>query len=327
MEVNRLSRPTENQEGIQKYILDGVITVIDVENWKGYEDTSFTAKLQARFTDLVVWNKWEDVDERRFDECLDRLADLEVDVATVRSKRGWVPMKALLGLDRRMEVRLEELESRHEHEHHESGHDHDAEGNHHSEVEVLSISLMVGLEDGERRNTVMDVEKLEELLKSAPKDEVYRIKAIMKTDYLPLSSDGISSTAMGKRSTNGVEINGFKKEDGNNDNEIGNWEKQPVSCILNWAFGRWTFFEIPSSSSLKQEKETGTVSGQQKQQQQDNPDGVNGLTKTVDPILRMTVVLARGEGEKWKKRIQQKKWLCVKNQDENESILTVEIKR
>ena len=41
MEVNRLAKDTGN------YVLDGVLSVVDVENWKGYEDTSYTAKVQA----------------------------------------------------------------------------------------------------------------------------------------------------------------------------------------------------------------------------------------------------------------------------------------
>ena len=47
MEVNRLSRETGH------YVLDGVMSVIDVENWKGYEDTSMTAKIQV-CTDVSV---------------------------------------------------------------------------------------------------------------------------------------------------------------------------------------------------------------------------------------------------------------------------------
>jgi G3E family GTPase len=86
MEVNRLSRYFSPQpfssdafvdivrETNGAYTLDGVITVIDVENWKGYEDTSYTAKIQARYTDLIVFNKWELAGERRMDECLDRMA-------------------------------------------------------------------------------------------------------------------------------------------------------------------------------------------------------------------------------------------------------------
>src|SRR5690606_26938890 len=42
LEVNRLARETG------KYVLDGVVSVLDVENWKGYEDTSYTARIQAQ---------------------------------------------------------------------------------------------------------------------------------------------------------------------------------------------------------------------------------------------------------------------------------------
>jgi G3E family GTPase len=49
-----------------------VIHVIDVENWAGYSDTSYTAKIQARYTDLIVFNKWEVAGEQRMEECLDR---------------------------------------------------------------------------------------------------------------------------------------------------------------------------------------------------------------------------------------------------------------
>lgn len=37
--------------------LDSIITVIDAVNFAGYEDTSYTAKLQAQYTDLIILNK------------------------------------------------------------------------------------------------------------------------------------------------------------------------------------------------------------------------------------------------------------------------------
>lgn len=51
MEINRIARATGD------YVLDGVVSVIDVENWQGYEDTSVTARLQAKYTDLIIFNK------------------------------------------------------------------------------------------------------------------------------------------------------------------------------------------------------------------------------------------------------------------------------
>jgi G3E family GTPase len=48
------------EEGVGAY-LDAMVCVVDCVNFAGYEDTSYTAKLQARYTDLVLLNKWEHV--------------------------------------------------------------------------------------------------------------------------------------------------------------------------------------------------------------------------------------------------------------------------
>jgi G3E family GTPase len=109
MEVNRLSRyfpafpppscPSSNNRKSETngaYTLDGVIHVIDVENWAGYSDTSYTAKIQARYTDLIVFNKWEVAGEQRMEECLDRVGDLEESIAWVKSDRGRVPVSIIL---------------------------------------------------------------------------------------------------------------------------------------------------------------------------------------------------------------------------------------
>jgi G3E family GTPase len=34
--------------------LDGIVTVIDAENFVGYEDTSPTARMQASYTDIIL---------------------------------------------------------------------------------------------------------------------------------------------------------------------------------------------------------------------------------------------------------------------------------
>lgn len=241
MEVNRLARTTGN------YVLDGVVTVIDVENWKGYEDTSYTAKIQARYTDLIVLNKWEDVGERRLDECLDRVGDLEVQVATVKSDKGWVEAGLVLGIDggfaRSMEENFEK--QGHDHGHGEKGHGHETD--HQSEVEVLSITLK-----GDATSVGVDAEKLMTLLRTAPKDEVYRIKAVLTSSSPILSSD--------------TDILMPKPAEG------------AARYILNWAFGRWTA--------------TPTAAGVDEQPSSDGH------------VLRMTMVLARYESTKWKKRIE-----------------------
>jgi G3E family GTPase len=45
-----------------KLYRDGVISIVDVVNFKGYTDLSVTARRQAQFTDLIVFNKIELVD-------------------------------------------------------------------------------------------------------------------------------------------------------------------------------------------------------------------------------------------------------------------------
>lgn len=201
MEVNRLARETG------KYVLDGVMSVIDVENWKGYEDTSITAKMQARYTDLIVLNKWEVVSERRLEDVEDAILALEVEPQIPRSKsaKGWVSKDIVFGLDARLAGTVVQGGG--------EAHQHDHE--HSSEVEVLSVSLTGG--DGK---VGVDTEKLTKLLEDPTKDEIYRIKGILYASTEPKSSD----TAL-PAST-----------------DIPEGRQR---YILNWAFGRWTFTPVP----------------------------------------------------------------------------------
>lgn len=217
MEVNRLASEGETKGS---FVLDGVVSVLDVENWKGYEDTSVTAGMQAKFTDLIVLNKWEGVGERRFDEVLDRMGDLEIGVPIpwVRSEKGWVDKDVLLGIDGALVAKaLERGEDitgsggKHEHDH-----------GHSSEVEVLSLTLSAG-------NEAVDVDALTSLLSSAPKDEVYRIKGMVRTDKTPQDSHPVSTSP---DQTNGTST-------------------PQKTYILNWAFGRWTWTAAPALNEDK----------------------------------------------------------------------------
>jgi G3E family GTPase len=218
LEVNRLAKESG------RYELDGIVSVVDAENWYvanaretchsstrtnseiffrgGYANTSFTAKLQAQQTDLIVINKWEGMDERAFDIFLDRLGDLDVDTPQTKSDKGWISKDLLFGFDSKMARAW--MSDSHSHDHgHEHKHDHD----HRSEMECLSVTLT-----SPSAEVGVDLEKLEKLLKSAPKDEVYRIKAVLYSNNSPRSTDGSD--------VNGV--NGGR-----------------ARYILNWSFGRW----------------------------------------------------------------------------------------
>ena len=254
MEVNRLSRETS------KYVLDGVMSVIDVENWKGYEDTSYTAKIQARYTDLLVLNKWELVSERRLEDVEDKILDLDVDppIPRQKSSKGWVDKNIVFGLDAKLAKAVEQPT--------ENGHAHEHNHDHSSEVEVLSIIL-----GGKDANDSVDLDKLAKLLEDPTKDEVYRIKGVLYASSPPQSSDkdiSTPSTATGR----------------------GRY-------ILNWAFGRWTFTHVPVASNV---------------------------AETDEPVLRLTVVTARYESNKWKKQIESSGLIALQNGAEGQ--LTVEKK-
>lgn len=273
MEVNRLGRETGN------YTLDGVIVVIDVENWKGYEDTSYTAKMQARYTDLIVFNKWETVDERRYDDCLDRVGDLELQVATVKSDRGCVDQGILLGLDSAFAKEMDHLT--HEDPGHTSDHEHyDHSSDHQTEVEVLSVTL--SSEDVVAHGVSLD--SLEIFLLSAPKDEVYRIKAIIKASQPPASSTGDVEPA------------------------VIHQGQISAKYILNWAFGRWTF--TPMSSAIPSTASVPSFNAPRSGSTVEVPDEV-----PIDPLLRMTVIVARGESDKWKKRIESQGYIEAEKTD------------
>lgn len=242
MEINRLARQTG------KYTLDGVVTVIDCENWKGYEDTSYTAKIQAKYTDLAVFNKWEGVGERRFDECLDRLGDLEVQIAWVKSDKGKVSADLVFGIDGGLARSLEIQNG----SHNPNLHSHNSSDSHQSEVEVLSVTLSAD----PIAEASVDTKKLETLLRTAPKDEVYRIKAIL------------TATSKIKPSDEDLREDAFDAPTGRR------------KYILNWAFGRWTFTTMRETANTA---EVGSSSSE---------------------ILRMTMILARYESTKWKKRLE-----------------------
>jgi G3E family GTPase len=231
------------------------MSVVDVENWKGYEDTSYTAKMQARYTDLIVLNKHEGVSERRLEDVEDAILALEVEpqIPRTKSDRGWVDKDIVFGLDARLAGVVENGGGK-------QGHEHDH--GHSSEVEVLSVKL-VG-------KGSVDMDKLEKLLRDPTKDEVYRIKGILYAATPPKSSEDTPTPTATQ-------------------------QEGPARYILNWAFGRWTFTAVPLQAADDQKEE---------------------------PVLRLTVITARYESNKWKKEIESCGLVALR--DGEEGALTVE---
>ncbi len=143
--------PTEFQ-------LDSIITVIDCINFKGYEDTSYTAKMQAQYTDLILLNKHELVSERELDLVIDSVNDLNLDTPKVKWMKGagGVDPSLLFGIGTDLFLDSQ-VNDDHQKDHHER------------EVDLGHII----------HQEPVSKEDLEAILGTISKDEVYRIKGVV----------------------------------------------------------------------------------------------------------------------------------------------------
>ncbi|KAI0346191.1 cobW-domain-containing protein [Trametopsis cervina] len=104
--------------------LDAIITVIDAENFTGYEDESPTARMQASYTDMIIINKWESISERALDILIDHLNTLNDLTPKIRAEgRKGVDPNLIFGLDSKLYLTNED----------------NKQTNHHDEVETVTI--------------------------------------------------------------------------------------------------------------------------------------------------------------------------------------------
>ncbi|KAG1234103.1 hypothetical protein G6F68_002881 [Rhizopus microsporus] len=148
------------------FTLDSIITVIDCENFNGYEDTSYTAKLQAQYTDVILLNKYELVDECRLDSVVDAVNVLNTDTPKVKCKKDGISPDLVFGLD----TQLFKIGYNHAHTLESMVFD-----PHHQKNEVDLIQVTQNVTDKR-----LDKEELETFLKSMPKDDIYRIKGFIR---------------------------------------------------------------------------------------------------------------------------------------------------
>ncbi|KAG1345049.1 hypothetical protein G6F62_004277 [Rhizopus arrhizus] len=148
------------------FMLDSIITVVDCENFSGYEDTSYTAKLQAQYTDVILLNKYELVDERQLDSVLDAINVLNTDTPKVKCDKEGVSPDLVFGLDTELfkvgYSKSNTLEAMVFDPHHQK-----------NEVDLIQITQDIN-------NNGLTIESLETFLKSMPKDDIYRIKGFVR---------------------------------------------------------------------------------------------------------------------------------------------------
>ncbi|KAL0081630.1 CobW/HypB/UreG, nucleotide-binding domain-containing protein [Phycomyces blakesleeanus] len=153
------------------FVLDSIITVIDCVNFRGYEDNSYTAKLQAQYTDVILLNKHELVSERGLDDVIDHVNELNTDTPKVRCSADGISPDLVFGLD----TSLFQL-------------NHDSTGgsleplvfnpdHHANEVDLLQV-----IETTEQSKEPLTEKELERFLATMPKEDIYRIKGFVRLD-------------------------------------------------------------------------------------------------------------------------------------------------
>ncbi|KZT06122.1 cobW-domain-containing protein [Laetiporus sulphureus 93-53] len=168
--------------------LDAIVTVIDAENFVGYEDSSPTARMQASYTDVILINKSEHVSERALDILVDHLNTLNDLTPKVRCKgREGVDPGLIFGLDSKLFLGSTDAES--------------AEVPHHEEVETITVYAGSGnlhththgadcgcTSDHDEVHPApepIDEARLEEALGSLSKETVWRVKGFVRLSKGP----------------------------------------------------------------------------------------------------------------------------------------------
>ncbi|KAJ7284838.1 CobW/HypB/UreG, nucleotide-binding domain-containing protein [Mycena rebaudengoi] len=110
-QIRQLERDTSGD-----FKLDAIVTVVDAENFVGYEDTSPTAKMQASYTDIILINKSELVSERALDEVLDHLHTLNDLTPKIRCRgRNGVDPNLLFGIESKLFLKPDQSPADHRH--------------------------------------------------------------------------------------------------------------------------------------------------------------------------------------------------------------------
>jgi len=152
---------------------DGVITIIDVVNFDGYEDLSHISKRQAELTDLIVFNKVELVDLARKQAVVGYVRELNETAPIVEAPGGVLNPQVAFGLSSgELEKELAEFE---EHESHDHQHDH-SHGDLHNHESQDGIDATTFVSDA-----IFDKTKFISQIAQLPKT-VIRIKGIVQFD-------------------------------------------------------------------------------------------------------------------------------------------------
>lgn len=146
---------------------DGVLTIIDILNFEGYSDLSLTAQNQTKFTDLIVFNKVEQVELARKKAVVGYVRELNNHSPIVEAPHGKLASAVVFGA---ASEELNQLLKQAGFDEHTDTDDHPHE--HHLEQDgIESFSLYPGAD--------VTLESIKQFLSTLP-SAVYRVKGLVR---------------------------------------------------------------------------------------------------------------------------------------------------
>ncbi|KAK5810299.1 CobW/HypB/UreG, nucleotide-binding domain-containing protein [Linnemannia elongata] len=195
------------------FVLDSILNVVDCKNFEGYADNSYTAKLQAQYTDLVLLTKHEGVNERDMDRVIDRVNDLNTDAPKVLVNVDQpVSPELIFGLDTKLfqlqgptgpnnKIFQDELNQNGDKTHHRN------------ELDTMEIKCYGP--KTRHPEKVLKLATFEKFLGTLSKEDVYRLKGFVRLS-------GVTESAT-----------------------------ETTVCVVNHAFGKWTIIPVPEKDNLE----------------------------------------------------------------------------
>lgn len=136
-----------------RVFVDGVISVVDCVNFEKVKDTSVVAREQAKYTDLIIFNKTNLVDEDKLYRVKEEIYGINPDTAKIETEDGVVDPALLFGIDHK-----EIVDGTAEHHHHD--------------LQSFTIA----------QKGVLNREKVSAILAACNQGAFYRIKGIIDCD-------------------------------------------------------------------------------------------------------------------------------------------------
>ncbi|KAG0196988.1 hypothetical protein BGX28_009491 [Mortierella sp. GBA30] len=201
------------------FVLDSILNVVDCKNFEGYSDNSYTAKLQAKYTDLVLLTKHEGVSERDLDRVIDRVNDLNTDAPKIFVNVDEpVSPELIFGLDTKL-FQLQGAMGPNSKSLQDEQDQHGSAAHHKNELDTMEIKCF-GNKDETQDSLSLD--RLERFLGTLDEEDVYRLKGF-------------------------VRLSGIQEQDCEG--------TLTTICVVNHAFGKWTIIPVPERKDLGQSEE------------------------------------------------------------------------